>query len=65
MKITALFFGVFAGCLSCIPAHAADYLWNGGNGSWTDSGAWRLDDSSADWSNGNTAQFQDRIPPSQ
>ena len=29
MKITALFFGVFAGCLSCIPAHAADYLWNG------------------------------------
>ena len=58
MKITALFFGVFAGCLSCIPAHAADYLWNGGNGSWTDSGAWRLDDSSADWSNGNTAQFQ-------
>lgn len=58
MKITALFFGVFAGCLSCIPAHAADYLWNGGNGSWTDSGAWRLDGSSADWSNGNTAQFQ-------
>lgn len=58
MKITALFFGVFAGCLSCIPAHGADYLWNGGNGSWTDSGAWRLDGSPADWSNGNTAQFQ-------
>lgn len=58
MKITALFFGVFAGCLSCIPAQGSDYVWNGGNGSWTDSGAWRLDGSPADWTNGNTAQFQ-------
>lgn len=58
MKITALFFGVFAGCLSCIPAHGSEYLWNGGNGSWTDSGAWRLDGSAADWNGGNTALFQ-------
>ena len=58
MKITALFFGVFAGCLSSIPAQGADYLWNGGNGSWTDSGAWRLNGFPSDWSNGNTAQFQ-------
>ncbi len=58
MKITALFFGVFAGCLSCIPAHGSNYIWNGGNGTWTDSGAWELDGSAADWNNGNTAQFQ-------
>lgn len=58
MKITALFFGVFAGCLSCIPAHGSDYVWNGGNGSWTDSGAWQADGLSADWTNGNTAQFR-------
>lgn len=58
MKITALFFGAFAGCLSCIPAYGSDYVWNGGNGSWTDSGAWLLDGSAADWTSGNTARFQ-------
>lgn len=58
MKFTALFFGVFAGCLSCIPSHGSDYLWNGGNGSWTNSGVWQTDGTGADWTNGNTALFQ-------
>lgn len=59
MKITALFFGVFAGCLSCMTAQGSDYTWNGGNGNWTDSGSWELEDgSTADWNNGNAAMFR-------
>lgn len=59
MKNASLFFGVFAGCLSCITAQGSDYTWNGGNGSWTNSGAWVLEDGSpSDWNNGNTALFQ-------
>lgn len=58
MKTTALFFGVFASCLSCIPAYGADYTWNGGNGAWTDSGTWQLDGSATNWNSGNTARFQ-------
>lgn len=58
MKITALLFGIFAGCLSSSVANASDYTWNGGNASWTDSGAWLLDGSTADWANGNKAIFQ-------
>lgn len=58
MKIISLLFGIFAGCISVPFACAADYTWNGGNASWTDSGAWLLDGSSADWINGNTALFR-------
>lgn len=58
MRITALFFGVFAGILSFMTVHGSDYTWNGGNGTWTDSGAWELEGgTSSDWSNGNTALF--------
>ncbi|WP_303191507.1 PEP-CTERM sorting domain-containing protein [uncultured Akkermansia sp.] len=58
MKIISLLFGIFAVCISVPFACAADYTWNGGNASWTDSGAWLLDGSSADWINGNTALFR-------
>lgn len=58
MKITSLLFGIFAGCLSSPVACGADYTWNGGNASWTDSGAWLLDGTAADWANGNNAVFQ-------
>ena len=62
MKITSLLYltsvGIFAGSLQLPLARAADLTWNGGNSSWTDSGAWLLDGSSADWINGSSALFQ-------
>lgn len=58
MKITSLLFGIFSGCISLPVAGAADYTWNGGNASWTDSGAWLLDGNAADWVNGSNALFQ-------
>ena len=58
MKITSLLFGIFSGCISLPLACAADYTWNGGNASWTDSGAWLLDGNAADWVNGSNALFQ-------